>query len=200
MSAEVPISIQVKDIYGNKEIIKGRADWALGYGTDKLNTGAILLIVEAKPYESAAVGMPQLLVYMVAVYEARKDRINKSVFGMLSDCKEFRFAFLDENKKLFVTELFAWVTKQSTIIAYLDMVLINAIESSPHITPQEENNRSILKYSDSLERQWRFGPQLDDRGTEDNKEDDYDMVDVVDIGGRVVLRASAYHGGPSSPN
>ena len=199
VSAEVPMSIQVKDIYGNEEIIKGRADWALGYGTNKLNTGAILLIVEAKPYESAAVGMPQLLIYMAAVYEARKDRVNKSVFGMLSDCKEFRFAFLDENKKFFVTESFAWVTKQSTIIAYLDMVLTNAIESSPHTTPQKENNRTILKYPDFLERQWRFGTQLDDRGTDDIREEDYDMVDVVNIGGRVVLRTLAYHGGPSSP-
>ena len=32
------MSIQVKDIYGNKEIIKGRADWALGHGTNKLCT------------------------------------------------------------------------------------------------------------------------------------------------------------------
>ena len=194
------MSIQVKDIYCNKEIIKGRADWALGYGTNKLHTGAILLVVEAKPYQSAAVGMPQLLVYMATVYEARKDRVNKSVFGMLSDCNEFRFAFLDENKKLFVTESFAWVAKQSTILAYLDMVLINAIESSPHITPQKENNRTILHYPDFLERQWRFGTQLDDGGTEDSKEDDYDMVDVVNIGGRVVLRTLAYHSSSSSPD
>ena len=197
VSAEVPLSIQVKDIYGNKEIIKGRADWALGYGTNKTNTGAVLLVVEAKPYESAAVGMPQLLVYMAAVYEARNDRVNRSVFGMLSDCKEFRFAFLDENKKFFMTESFDWITKQSTIIAYLDMVLNNAIESSPHTTTQKGNNRTILKYPDSLGRQWRFGPQSDDRGTGDKEEEDYDMVDIVNIGGRVVLRAAAR---PSSPN
>lgn len=193
------MSIQVKDDYGNKEIIKGRADWALGYGTNRLNTGAILLVVEAKPYDSAAVGMPQLLVYMAAVYEARKDRINKSVFGVLSDCKEFRFAFLDENKKLFVTESFAWMTKQSTIIGYLDMVLIKAIESSPLATSQKENNRTSLNYPDFLERQWRFGIQLDDGGTEDNKEEDHNMVDVVNIGGRVILRGLAYRGRSSSP-
>lgn len=193
------MSIQMRDEYGNKEIIKGRADWALGYGTTKSNTGAILLIVEAKPYESAAVGMPQLLVYMAAVHEARKDKVNKSVFGMLSDCKEFRFAFLDENKKFFVSESFAWVTKQSTIIAYLDMVLINAIESSPHTTPQKNNNRTILNYPDYLERQWRFGTQLDDEGTEDDKGEDHDMVDVVNIGGgRLILRALANRGSSSS--
>ena len=200
VSAEVPMSIQIKDLYGNKEIIKGRADWALGYGINKLDTGAILLVVEAKPYESAAVGMPQLLVYMAAVYEARKDRVNKSVFGMLSDSKEFRFAFLDEDKKLFLTKSFTWVVEQSTIIAYLDMALINAIESSPHTTPQKGDTRTILNYPDHLETQWRFGTQLDDGGTEDNEDDHHDMVDVVKIrGGRVVLRALVYRGRLSSP-
>ena len=194
------MSIQVKDTYGNKELIKGRADWALGYGIDKPHMGAILLVVEAKPYESAAIGMPQLLVYMAAVYEARKDHVNQSVFGMLSDSKEFRFAFLDENKKLFITESFAWVTKQSTIIAYLDMVLINAIESSPHTTPQKENNRIILNYPEYLEKQWRFGSQLDDGWIEDDEEEEYDVVDVVSIGGRVVLTAPACRGSSSSPN
>ena len=76
VSAEVPMSIRIKDTYGNNEMVKGRADWAIGYGTEKSDTGAILLVVEAKPYESAAVGMPQLLVYMAAVHEARVNRIN----------------------------------------------------------------------------------------------------------------------------
>ena len=101
VSAEVPVAIRVKDIYGNDEIVKGRADWAIGYGADKNDTGAILLIVEAKPYESAPIGMPQLLVYMAAVHKARQNRVSKSVFGMVSDSKEFRFAFLDEKKKFF---------------------------------------------------------------------------------------------------
>lgn len=203
VSAEVPVSIRIKDVYGNNEIVKGRADWALGYGTEKSDTGAILLIVEAKPYESAAVGMPQLLVYMAGVYEARarQDRVNKSVFGMLSDSKEFRFSFLNEKKKFFTTRPYTWVTEQSTIIAYIDMMLINAIESSPHTTPQKKNNRTIHKYPEFLERQWRFGTESDDGGIENEEEeddDDDDMVDVLNIGGRVVMRTSMHHGRPSS--
>ena len=99
VSTEVPVAIRVKDIYGNDQMVKGRADWALGYGADKSETGAILLIVEAKPYEFAPIGMPQLLVYMAAVHKARQNRVNKSVWGMVSDSKEFRFAFLNEKKK-----------------------------------------------------------------------------------------------------
>ena len=201
VSAEVPVAIRVKDIYGNDQMVKGRADWALGYGADRSETGAILLVVEAKPYESAPIGMPQLLVYMAAVHKARENRVNKSVFGMVSDSKEFRFAFLDEKKKLFTTPPFTWIIEQSTIIAYIDMILTNAIESSPHTTPQKTNNRTIYNYPEFLGRQWKFGYESDNGGVEEEEEedeeeeeeddDDDDMVDVVNIGGRVTMR---HHG------
>jgi hypothetical protein len=194
VSAEVPVSIRIKDIYGNSEMVKGRADWAVGYGTEKSDTGAILLIVEAKPYESAAIGMPQLLVYMAAVHEARVSRVNQSVFGMVSDSKEFRFAFLDEDKKFYTTRPFTWAIEKSTIIAYIDMMLINAIESSPHTTPQKTNNRTICRNREHLGREWKFGDDSDDAGAREEDEedeeddDDDDMVDVVLIGGRVTMR------------
>ena len=198
ISAEVPVSIHTKDFYGNNEIVKGRVDWALGYGAKKSNTGAVLLVVEAKPYNSAAVGMPQLLVYMAGVHEARarQKQVNKSVYGVVSDSKEFRFAFLNEKKKFFTSEPYLWLTKQSTIIAYIDMMLINAIESSPHTIPQKKNNKIIHQYPEYLESQWKFGVDSDDGGAED-QEDDSDMVDVLNIGGRVVMRASTHHGRPS---
>ena len=191
VSAEVSVLIRIKNIYGNNEIVKGRADCAIGYGTEKSDTGAILLIVEAKSYESAAIGMPQLLVYMAAVHEARQNRVNKSVFGMVSDSKEFRLAFLDEDKKFCTTRPFIWAIEQSTIIAYIDMMLINAIESSPHTTPQKTNNRTNYRYREHLEREWKFGDESDDAGAREEDEeddDDDDMVDVVIIGGRLTMR------------
>lgn len=69
--------IRIQNIYGNIEMVNGRADWALGYDTDKADTRAIFLVVEVKPYEPALVGMPKLLIYMAAVQEARQNRINK---------------------------------------------------------------------------------------------------------------------------
>lgn len=80
-STEVPVTIRTQNIYGNIEMVNGRADWALGCGSDKDDIRAILLVVEAKPYEPAPVGMPQLLIYMVAVQEARQNRINKINFS-----------------------------------------------------------------------------------------------------------------------
>lgn len=202
VSAAVRVSIQVKDIYGDTELVKGRADWALGYGTEKSDTGSILLVLEAKPYEQAPVGMPQLLVYMAAVHEARKDRVNRSVFGMVSDSKECRFCFLNEQKKFFVTRPFIWAIERSTIIAYIDTMLQNAIESSPHTKPHKKNNRSMLKYTDFSEREWKFREEANDEsdgggakksnggGAEMSDVEDYDMVDVIVSGGRVVMRGS----------
>lgn len=61
-------------------------------------------------------------------------------------------------------------------------------------TPRK--NRTILNYPDFLERQWRFEAESDDEGAEDKEEDD-DMVDVVHIGGRMVLRAASHCGRPT---
>lgn len=194
VSAEVPVSIRAKDIYGNDEIIRGRADWALGYGTTKNDTGAILLVVEAKPHQDAAVGMPQLLVYMCAVQEARQGRINRSVFGMLSDSKEFRFSFLNENKKLFISEPLVWAKRQATIIAYIDMMLISAIESSPHTIPQKFDNRTIFRYSEELGRKWQFGEDSREDSNHETTEDggelegEGEMVDIVDMGDHLALK------------
>ena len=193
VSAEVPVSVRVKDVYGNDELVKGRADWALGYGATKSDTGAILLVVEAKPFEAAAVGMPQLLVYMAAVQDARQNRINRSVFGMLSDSKEFRFSFLDENRKLYVSNTLVWSNMQDMIIAYIDMILISAIESSPHTTPQKQHNRTIHNYRSFLGRKWQFGDEADDEKTENEQEEsrEDDSWWVIKEGDRLVLRKTS---------
>ena len=57
-------------------------------------------MVEAKPFESAPVGMLQLLIYVAAVFEARIKRMKRSIFGLLSDGKAFYFWFLNNKKKI----------------------------------------------------------------------------------------------------
>jgi len=190
ISAEVPVSIRMKDTDGNDEIIKGRADWALGYGATKGETGAVLLVIEAKPYDSAAIGMPQLLVYMAAIYEARnrKDKVNMGVFGMISDSSVFQFSRLDENKKLFLSRLFIWAKDKPIIISYLDTMLVNAIASSPHTTPRELWNRAIYNYPAQLSKKWQFGEEEDGHGAQDKDNEESEIVDIVKIGGRITMR------------
>ena len=68
-----PRAMHVKDtylgMYGNDGVAKGRADLALGYGANKRETGAIILVVEAKSHKSTSIELPQLLVYMAAVQQ-----------------------------------------------------------------------------------------------------------------------------------
>lgn len=202
VSAEVPVSVRIRDVYGNDQLVRGRADWALGYGTTKSETGAILLMVEAKPNEAASVGMPQLLVYMAAVQDARRDRVNRTVFGMLTDSDEFRFAFLDEKRKLFVSRPLLWAIDQNLIITYIDNILIDAIESSPHTTPRKLHNRTIHNYRKALGRKWKFGDETDDEESEDDEEGggEDDSWDVVQEGERVTMRQTTVVNRPAFSN
>src|SRR5436309_15455352 len=108
--------------------------------------GSILIVVEAKMIGTASIGFAQLVVYMAGVLESRYDRLNQSVFGMLSDSGTFQFAFLDQNKKLYLTEVFDWGFRRSEILAYIDTILLDAIQSSPHTTPTKIGNRSLNNY------------------------------------------------------
>lgn len=143
LSAEVPVSIKTRDINDNYELVWGRADWALGYGRTKAETGSILIVVEAKPFGKASIGLPQLIVYMTAVFESRRDRNNNAVFGMMSDAVHCKFAFLDHNKKLYVSIEYPWFKNESTILAYIDNILLDAIRSSPNTTLEKTRNTSL---------------------------------------------------------
>ena len=208
LSAEVTMSVKASDTYGNPELLRGRADWALGYGQTKVDIGAILLIVEAKPFENFHIGLPQLVVYMASVYEARKGKTNRTVFGMVSDAKDFKFTFLNENKKLFISESYSWVKRQSTILSYIDMMLENAIHSSPHTTTVKVGNRNLYRFQEYLSKRWSFGP-VDDSEVGDETEyeevereegeivedevddqEDRHIVDIVDVNGKILCRAS----------
>ncbi len=121
------MSVKYVDERDKPILLKGRADWALDYGTDKRNTGSLIIIVEAKPAGNALVGMPQMLVYMAAVQEARRDRTNKTVFGMLSDSTCYTFACLDNNKRLLISRVLQWPFDRQAILRHIDHILLDAI-------------------------------------------------------------------------
>lgn len=188
VSAEVAMSVRVQDQFGSHQIIKGRADWALGYGP-KSDIATSLVIIEAKRHAEGTIGVPQLLVYMAAVQDARKHRPNKSVFGILSDSNRFTFLLLDQHAKLFKSRVFEWSFDAPTIINHIDIILIDAIESSPHTTPSKKNNKTISNYPRYLSERWILGDQAADQ--EDKTEED--MVDIVKRGGRVAMVTTRTH-------
>ena len=103
LKPEVNISVTIDGDDGTEEIIQGRMDWALNYEPKNATTGSILIVWEAKRVGYILTGLPQLLVYMAGVLESRRNRTNQSVFGVLSDSDTFVFAFLNCEKKFYVS-------------------------------------------------------------------------------------------------
>ncbi|KAI9841438.1 MAG: hypothetical protein M1837_000714 [Sclerophora amabilis] len=107
----------------------------------------------------------------------------------------FQFAILDEGKKFRVSLIFLWTFQQQEIIAFIDKLLVNAIESSPHTTLTQPQNRSLCNYSRYLGDHWRFGTEDEEAATkrendeDDNDDDDDDLVDVVETERGLALRS-----------
>ena len=184
ISPEVNISVTIDSADDTEEIIQGRMDWALNYDVKK--PGSILVIWEAKRHGQGTAGLSQLLVYMAGVLHARQDRINQTVFGMLSDADTFRFAYLDEKRKFYVSDHYRWPKHKSVILAYIDAILLDAIHSSPHTSPIKTANSIIRNYQRYLKRRWKFGDKPEDEVVGDTGEGS--IVDVIKEGKDIVLR------------
>lgn len=65
---------------------------------------------------------------------------------MVSNSKKPHFNFLDEERRLSVTELFAWMIKQSMTGGYINVKLISVIDNPLNVTDQEGNNQTILRH------------------------------------------------------
>lgn len=59
----------------------------------------------------------------------------------------------------------------ATILAYIDMMLLSAIKSSPHTAPQKGHNRSITGYSDYSESIWKFGIELNEEENDEGEKE-----------------------------
>ena len=187
MSAEVQINTKATE-HGTPLLIRGRADWVLGWGDTTANTGTLLVAIEAKARNNGS-GMGQLVAYLAGIHDVRKTKthLNSTVFGVLSDGDIFTFACLDNDKKLSISPPFHWRHSQQTILAFLDELLQDAIHSSPHTTPVKSGNATLLGYGRYLKEKWSFGESGNDEHDSD-KEDTEVIVDVVKKqNGRIVL-------------
>ena len=109
--SEVTINTKTKD-GGSIGSITGRAGWILGWGM-KEDIENITLVVEAKSEGLAKSALPQLLVYMSGVQDAKVSagkifsiiisyqdacgntgKINSYVFGVATDSNDFNFVLL----------------------------------------------------------------------------------------------------------
>ncbi|KAI9771531.1 MAG: hypothetical protein M1839_002774 [Geoglossum umbratile] len=165
VTAEVDIQARARDPKAldpsgsSNVIIRGRADWAIGYAISKTSLSSKFIILEAKREGESSKGIPQLMCYLAGVQDARaaESKTNQQVFGVLTDSREFRFAFLNERRQMFLSVPLLWVSHASRIVAFLDHILRKAIESSPHTTPSKYKNAQLLNYTRHLHSSFKYG-------------------------------------------
>ena len=151
------------------------------------------MAVEAKGQNTVS-GMPQLLAYLAGIHDARYGRPNTTVFGILSDGDAFKFACLNDDKKLFISRTYEWGYEQASILSQLDEVLLDAIHSSPHTAPVKTRNAIINRYGRWLESKWDFGGGAGDDAEDGECETEVeDLAEVVEVvkkqNGRIVLES-----------
>ncbi len=114
--------------------------------------------------QQGSIGMPQLIVYLAAVWEARENKNNRTVFGILSNADGYWFACFDNSKNLSISKQLVWRDDKKEILAHLDTILRDFIESFSHTTSSRHRNAALHNYSPYLLRSWQFGEEeaLDD--------------------------------------
>jgi len=152
--AEVPMQVSTKD----SRKISGRADWTLGYMDEKDKLQEMLVVIEAKSRGILGAAIPQLLIYLAGIQDARAtaEKVNTAVFGMATDADQFIFAILQGDRKAYVSKPVDWLEETDLVVSFLDSILQNAIESSPHTTPIRTKNKTIKKFEESLTTTYAF--------------------------------------------
>lgn len=189
LNAEVSMAVKHTDEDGQSLIIRGQADWALGWGKTKTETDSLLVVVEAKSLQQGSIGMAQMVVYLAAVHAAREKKTNRTVFGMVSDANAYWFARLDDSKTLAISLPMIWSRQQNEILTYLDTILRNAIESSPHTTPSRRQNAVLHSYPSYLRRSWNSHEEKKEGEASGDLDDEPYVVDVLESSDGIVLRS-----------
>jgi hypothetical protein len=143
---------------------------------------------EAKKKGAIWTALPQLIIYLAAIQDARKraGKKFKSAFGLITDGSWFQFAFLDDSRKLFVSRVKEWVSDKMEIIKWIDKILEDAIKASPRTSPTQKPIMDPKTYEAELRWWYMFGLDSDD---EDLVEVNHDQrYGVLSVDGLLVTR------------
>lgn len=167
--------------------ISGRADWVLGYADDKARLHEMLLVVEAKRPHQVGAALSQLLIYLAGVQQARSkaEKENVTVFGIATDAIEYRFVMLRSDRKAFVSKTLHSKADTGMVVSFLDQIIEDAIQSSPHTTLTRRQNRRIRNFEPSLRSSYVFAGSDPD---EEKKEEDDEFWQIDEVDGISVLQ------------
>ncbi|EEH08318.1 predicted protein [Histoplasma capsulatum G186AR] len=89
------------------------------------------------------------------------------------------------------SEPLLWAVRRDQVVAFLDSILLNAIKSSPHTTPQKIANSTIKRFDAHLKMTYNIrGEESAAGGGEEEEEDDEDddaTFDVIEVDGYSTL-------------
>lgn len=173
-----------------------RADWALGYMDDTNQFEQMFIVVEAKSEVHSDSNMAQVLAYLYAIQEARTKarKDSTAVFGVITDFKIFIFLVLRANRKVMRSEPLLWNFRNDDVVTFMDSILLDAIKSSPHTTPQKISNTTIKRFDSHIQSEYDFQGERSDVGEGEIVEDG-DEWDVVEVEGKSVLIPHRDHRG-----
>src|ERR1700722_10330776 len=75
---------------------------------------------------------------------------------MATDSDQFIFAILQGDRKTYVSKPVDWLEETDLVISFLDRILLNAIEASPHTTPVRTRIKRIKKFEELLSATYTF--------------------------------------------
>ena len=102
-------------------------------------------------------------MYLAAVQASRaKSKIHAIAFGIATDSNQFRFWFMDSERRLFSSMVFDWRLHKAKIIAWVDKMLAEAIEASPLTTPTLRRNVSLRNWEKDFRRRQLLSSGSDD--------------------------------------
>ncbi|KAE8446626.1 hypothetical protein EG329_011819 [Mollisiaceae sp. DMI_Dod_QoI] len=137
---EMSLSVQIKGKSGQKWLISGIADWAMGYGNQAaLEDGAVLLVVEAKREDLFSGAEGQLLAYLATIRQLRIQANKENVMtqGFYSDGRRYTFICIRNDGTVMRSRPYDTSFKRDLKLAFnfLLGMLITAANSSPNTSP-----------------------------------------------------------------
>jgi hypothetical protein len=142
IKAKDPKALDLSD--PSRVIIRGRADWAVGYALSKKILSSNLVIIQVQRDGRSSAGIAQSMCYLTGAQDAwtAEDTTNRPVFGILTDSIEFQFKLLNANWQLFLFDPRCWRSNAS-----INCILHKAIKSSPQTPLSSYRNRELSSYT-----------------------------------------------------
>ncbi|KAJ5534457.1 hypothetical protein N7527_000711 [Penicillium freii] len=155
---EVDVNLLLGDTY-----VTGRADWLLCHDDPEYGIDSTLIAIEAKRSHEFSSSDSQIAMYLAAIQASRaKSKVHAIAFGIATDSNQFRFWFMNSERRLFSSMVFDWRIHKAKIIAWVDKMLAEAIEASPLTTPTLRRNVSLRNWEKDFRRRQLLSSASDD--------------------------------------